>query len=416
MLPAAEFATLLQRAIGLDAASVGPEVIDRAVRERLAAGAFDDLDSYWRQVCASSDELQALIDAVVVPETWFFRDGEAFAGLARYAVEDWLPHHPDGVLRLLSLPCASGEEPYSMAMALIDVGFPMERWAIDGVDVSASALARARRALYGKNSFRGSDLGFRERHFVSAAGGERPSDAVRRSVSFRQGNLLAADFLVGAASYDAIFCRNLMIYFDRSTQQRAVAVLARLIAADGVLFVGPAEAGALQGSEFVAAKVARAFALRGSGAAAAKSMVQPAKPATQHPAPARVGRAVLRPPLRHGPAAASRSPPDAPAAGLDEASRLADQGQLDAAAKCCERYLHAHPPSAQAHHLLGLIRAAAGDLAGAAGHYRKALYLDHNHRDTLLHYALLLEQQGDSSGAQRLQQRSRRLAPNGGPQ
>lgn len=415
MLRGAEFATLLEREIGLDASSVGPSVIDRAVRERLAACALDDLDSYWRQVCASGDELQALIDAVVVPETWFFRDGEAFAGLARFAVEDWLPRHPEGVLRLLSLPCASGEEPYSMAMALIDAGFPVDRCAIDGVDVSAAALGRARRALYGKNSFRGDNLGFRERHFESAAGGERPGDAVRRSVSLRQGNLLAADFLVGAASYDAIFCRNLLIYFDRPTQERAVAVLARLIAADGVLFVGPAEVGALQGSEFVAAKAARAFALRGSAAAPAKSVVEQVKPAARHLSPEHVGRAALRPPSRHGPAAASGPPSGEAGGGLDEASRLADQGRLDAAAKSCERYLQTHPPSAQAHHLLGLIRAAAGDLAGAVAHYRKALYLDHNHRDTLLHYALLLDQQGDSSGAQRLQQRSRRLAPNGGP-
>ena len=102
---------------------------------------------------------------MVVTETWFFREKQPFAALVRLVIEEWLPAHPTGKLRLLSVPCSSGEEPYSMAMALMDAGFLAARFEISAVDISSRALAFAQRAIYGRNSFRGADLEFRARHF-----------------------------------------------------------------------------------------------------------------------------------------------------------------------------------------------------------------------------------------------------------
>src|SRR5712671_4623467 len=139
----AGFEDLLKRTIGLDTASVGSSVVARAVQARMSACELDDWQAYWERVNASQTELQELVEAVVIPETWFFRDRDAFAAMARMANEEWLANHPQGVLRLLSLPCSTGEEPYSMAMALLDTGFPADRFRIDAVDISARALARA---------------------------------------------------------------------------------------------------------------------------------------------------------------------------------------------------------------------------------------------------------------------------------
>ncbi len=236
-----DFEHLLKASIGLDAGSVGESSIERAVQERLSACALPDRHAYWERVRSSGTELQALIEEVIVPETWFFRDREAFAVLAGIGHEKWLRASADGVLRLLSLPCSSGEEPYSMAMALLDASIPADRFRIDAVDVSARAIAQAERAVYGRNSFRGQDLAFRDRHFEATALGYRPNDSVRHQVQFRQGNLLAADLLPGLDLYDVIFCRNLLIYFDRATQDRAVGVLQRLLTSNGTLFVAPSE-------------------------------------------------------------------------------------------------------------------------------------------------------------------------------
>lgn len=389
-----DFASLLQHAIGLDAASIGSSAIELAVKGRMSACEIDDASAYRALLRTSQTELQALIEAVIVPETWFFRDREAYAELTRVVNEDWLPSHPAGSLRLLSLPCSSGEEPFSMAMALLDSGFPADRFRIDAVDISAHALTHARRALYGRNSFRGGDLEFRDHYFETTALGSRLSDTVRGQVDFAHGNLLADGFVPGAEIYDIIFCRNLLIYFDRTTRNRAVAVLQRLLKPAGVLCVGPSEGGLLLSHGFVSSKVPFAFAFRRSGAQARATVPAPAGAAGQNAAA----------PLRNG-----ASGPRTPIGSVpEEAVRLADLGRLAEAAKACEEHLREYGPSVQSFFLMGLIRAAAGDLAQASQYYRKALYLDPHHHDTLAHLGLLLEEQGDAPGAQVLSERLRR--------
>ena len=90
------FEQLLKQAIGLDAASIGTSTIERAVQGRVQACKVEDAELYWALVNASPGELQALVEAVVVPETWFFRDRPAFAAMAQLAREQLLPRGADG--------------------------------------------------------------------------------------------------------------------------------------------------------------------------------------------------------------------------------------------------------------------------------------------------------------------------------
>src|SRR5580692_10562799 len=138
-----DFEKLLQDTMGLDSASVGSATIESAVRLRMESLKYKKREDYWERVQVSDDELQELIEAVVVPETWFFRDQDAFTALTRQILEEWLPEHPTAGLRLLSVPCCTGEEPFSMVMALLDAGISRDRFKIDAVDISVRALARA---------------------------------------------------------------------------------------------------------------------------------------------------------------------------------------------------------------------------------------------------------------------------------
>src|SRR2546421_6202395 len=113
---------LLREAIGLDAASIGSGLIDRTVRLRMKNLGLKQVEEYRKALAASRAEWNELIEAIVVTETWFFRDREPFAALVRLVRDEWLPAHPTAPLRLLSLPCSSGEEPYSLAMALLAAG------------------------------------------------------------------------------------------------------------------------------------------------------------------------------------------------------------------------------------------------------------------------------------------------------
>jgi chemotaxis protein methyltransferase WspC len=409
--------TLLQASMGLSVASIGSAAIARAVQERVSVCNLGDLDAYLQQVRTSAAELQELIEAVVVPETWFFRDRHAFATLGRMAQQEWLPTHAGGMLSLLSLPCSTGEEPYSMAMALLDANVPANRFRVDAVDISARNIAEGMRAVYGKNSFRGDELGFRDRHFDLTGEGYRLRETVRQQVRFQQGNLFAADLLPGVAIYDVIFCRNVLIYFDRPTQDRALAVMNRLLHPRGVLFVAPAETALPASHDLISTNEPLAFAFWKAGAVPAlpkRTAANPvkasgprrpvAKAAPVLHAARRTSATTVAPVAGLSPARSAE-----PSADLAEASRLADQGHFVEAATRCDEHLRRCGPSATAFYLMGLVRDATGNHAEAASYYRKALYLDPNHYDTQIHLALLVEKQGDSAGALVLRNRARRL-------
>jgi chemotaxis protein methyltransferase WspC len=403
---------VLKQSIGLDAASIGQNSVARALEQRQAACGLAQADDYLELLQRSEAELQQLIEAVVVPETWFFRDREAFAALAERVAQPWLASHAEGCLQLLSLPCASGEEPYSMAMALLDAGVPPERFRIDAVDISLRVLASAEQGLYGKNSLRGGEQNFLLRYFDPAGTHYRLRDEVRRQVSFRQGNLLDPGFAAGSPAYHVIFCRNLLIYFDRATQERAVAQLARLLRPDGVLFVGPSETGLLLSQEFSSNKWPLAFAFRPGAPAPQTPRPTSAarKPIVRSPAaqPRHVPRTPPPPPLQVAPTADQDKLPD-----LATAARLADQGHLAEAARIAEAHLQRRGAGTEALQLLALIYDASGQHDEAQRCYRKVLYLDPNHLEALTHLIFMLEQQGDRQGAAQLRARAQRLQQRG---
>src|SRR4030081_451302 len=97
-------AALLKEKMGLDAESIGVACVERAVRERLAARGLEDVQVYWEQLSTVEQELQELIEAIVIPETWFFRDPQAFTALVRVVREEWVAQNPEGRLRILHLP------------------------------------------------------------------------------------------------------------------------------------------------------------------------------------------------------------------------------------------------------------------------------------------------------------------------
>lgn len=280
------FAAWLAEETGIDAESLGTHALARAVAARAASVVADGAhephgahasralampahweggaalpeavrDAYWARLTSDAAERQALIDALVVPETWFFREREAFAALARGGAQR-LAARPGELVRVLSVPCSTGEEPYSAAMALIDAGFAHEHFGIDAIDISAASIEAAMCGVYGRNAFRGDALAFRERYFHATPDGWQLADAVRRAVSFERANLF--DWLAAhPVRYDFIFCRNVLIYFDREAQDRAIGLLHARLADGGMIFVGPAETGLMMRHEWMSAQIPLAF-------------------------------------------------------------------------------------------------------------------------------------------------------------
>ncbi|MEP6670425.1 MAG: CheR family methyltransferase [Chthoniobacter sp.] len=392
------FARLLHEVIGLDPESIGMSAIERAVRLRVAACQAASIEAYLQRLRTTPAEVQALVETVVVPETWFFRDPKAFSVVAEHARTASL----SAKLHFLCVPCSTGEEPYSLAMALLDAGIAPGRFHIDAIDVSERVLAHARAGIYGRNSFRGRELQFRDRYFQQTPAGCFLDPAVCQLVQFHRGNLLDETSLPQGRAYDAIFCRNLLIYFDDATQHRAVLALERLLAPNGLFCVGPAETGLLASYNFTHTRISLAFAFR-KGKAAPAPIPQLVSKRALIPPPPPKPRPVPMPVSRPLPA-----PVAAPAPDLVEALRLADEGRLDEVAAICHAFLQQSGASAQAYYLLGLVSDAADRGDEAAAYYRRTLYLNPQHHDALLHCSLLTAKRGDAGAAQALRERARR--------
>lgn len=404
--------TMLRQFTGLNLTRI---TVERAVRQRMAQQHLSDPDGYVQAL--TPDELMQLIELVVVPESWLFRDAQAFAAATRFVQERLL--RAARPVRILSIPCAAGEEPYSMAMALRDAGTPADCFTIDAIDLSPSCIARAQSGIYGRNAFRSQDMGFRERYFSHIGEDDyQINDSLREQVRFQQGNLLLIDTLTRANYYDVVFCRNLLIYFDQPTAGVAIAKLTAILADDGMLFAGYAEVPAFCRHGFVALPQRQAFALKKDlGSVAVPKPPQPHQPKGALKPASRTVRAT---PVRAVPgwpkpaakAVKATPKPAAPAAAenlLEQARKLADLGLFEEAELKCRTHLTLVPDAAGAYFILGILSEHAKQATEAEDCWRRCLYLQPDHYEAMCHLALLTEHNGNAPGAALLKARAARI-------
>lgn len=436
-LPA--IADLLRQKIGLDPNSVGPKATNSAVMRRMRELEVASSGEYLTLVQSSAKELELLIEEVVVTETWFFRDREPFVFLDRFIRETWLPSNPRGSLRAWSIPCSTGEEPYSIAINLRQAGLPAQRFCIDAVDISAKAINQARLGKYGKHSFRGQETRL-PRPFIRQLGsGERyeVDESIRRRVNFLQANLL--EIPPGEVTYDIVFCRNLLIYLDSSARERVARAIARVLKPDGLLFVGQSEKMELLSHGYIPVdalfsclKLETTLFNKPGGKRhgvprSGKHGSMPLPPAngksekegtvsrkgkqetkervsrpTQHGAPASVLAETMQNAsvVQGQPTRASQA-----LTAFDRASELADRGVMQEAQELCEAYLRENQVDVNAYVLLGQIRQSLGDSAEAERCFHKAIFLEPEHYEALTHLCLLKEGQGDEQGARFIRKR-----------
>ncbi len=413
MTPIALISGLLNRQIGLAVESIGQRAIEAAVNARMRALGLTDLGAYVVVLDERLTELTALIEEVVVPESWFLRDRLPFLELAAHA-RARRRAHPNETFRVLSVPCSTGEEPYSVAIALLEDGHQPGDFTIDAVDISSQSIERGRAGVYGPSSFRGVDPALINRWFDAPRGDTRAlSPLVKRTVSFQQCNLLDPGFLVDAAPYHAVLCRNLLIYLTAQARRVALARLDKLLLPEGLLIAGHAEALEVMAPKYRALGAAGAFTYtRRAEAGAAKQEANRAPTRTKRArtyTPAPVARA-------SGEKQGERKvvPPPEPIDLLAEAAARADRGDLASAAELCEQKLAADGDDAGAWTLLGTVQQARGELDDAERSFSSALYCDPAHYQALVQLALLLERRGDRAGAANMRRRAAKISGGGG--
>ncbi|MBN9519072.1 methyltransferase domain-containing protein [bacterium] len=425
----------------------GGEPAARAYVERLSAGRI------------RGEEAAELVRECTVGETYFFRHPDQYRALA----DAVLVGRERPRLRILSAGCASGEEAYSLAVLVrehVSDGSNGDARVV-GIDLNPDALAKAALGRYTPWSLRGVPDDLRQRVF-RVSGKEHQIDAsVRALVSFEERNLLddAPDFWYPGA-FDAIFCRNVLMYFTPEATRAVVDRFARALAPGGLLFLGPAET--LRGvsndfhlchagdtfyyqlrpaGETAAVSAAPVTAVadeswvsaigrasdriarlsRGARAADAPGPVAPPRPgggtAPRDPAPPGLpaAREMVRQERYADALAVLGSLADAerddPDAKLLRAVSLTNCGQVGAAERLCHEVLAGDELNPEARYLLALCLEHAGNLGGAMEQDQAAVYLDPQFAMPHLHLGLLRKREGDRAGARRAFERALALMP-----
>jgi chemotaxis protein methyltransferase CheR len=245
------FRDLVHAATGI---ALGPQkrcLVATRLGPRLRALGLPSFTAYHRHLQTADpagEELGRLINAITTNKTDFFREPHHFTHLARRWVPEVRARLGPGArrLRIWSAGCSTGEEPYTIAMVLLEALGSALGWdlRILASDLDSDVLARAEAGLYTAEQVRGVPAALRQRFFRPEPGprGQRLSvrPELRALITFRRINLLQDPWPI-RTRFDVIFCRNVLIYFDRPTQDRVVARFLQHLGAEGLLVLGHSE-------------------------------------------------------------------------------------------------------------------------------------------------------------------------------
>jgi chemotaxis protein methyltransferase WspC len=375
---------MLSASAGLDAKALPDSLVSSLVNRRLRSRCLSC--SEWLPLLArSEEERQLLLEEALTHETWFFRDVIVFDHLLTLA-RAWRGRATGEPVRILCAPCSTGEEAWSIAATLAHAGLPGKAAEVTAIDISEQVLQRARAGIYARRSLRNHHARMLE-PFVSALPGERIAIGADLAgmVRFQRGNLLR---LPAQGRFDAVFCRNALMYMHDAARRRVVESLRRLLAPGAPLFVGHAELAMIMNMGFATAGPSRAFCVRDEGRVAME------RPVTRPPTvQARSIPRDIPAPCIGRPRDIPLPDPD-PGLLLDEARALADRGDLEKALVPLRRCLDLRPMDAAAHGLAGIILDSLGERSEAIRHLRRALYLDPADQASRIHLETLLERRG----------------------
>lgn len=458
-----EIGRLLERVAAIDPATLATPSFTTMLMERARSRSAGDLMAYRRLLERDPEEVERLVAAIAVPETWLFRYPRSFELLVahlRSLSERSGTSTRTGPVRLLSVGCATGAEPFAIAMSALHAGLIAERsqrpgdaapslavepspastFVVEAVDRSPEALAIAVTGRLGRSALRGERPSWTEPYLRVNEHGATVTEAVLAAVRFRRADALAEPW--DAGRYEAIFCRNVCVYLSLDARTRLLSALADALVDGGLLFLGHADSvGPPQGAVTTLEPVRspHVFAWRRGAAQPRPALGVPptadrARPSrsgapsaheatsARRPQPSsRTTSSELASPSRSPGASPSRpSTPGRPAEAspssigsappppsLADARRLADAGDHVAADAALRAIAARGEVSAEACELAGVVALARGDAEAAQRALERAVYLEPRRASALLHLAMIADRRGNQEVARRWRERAR---------
>jgi len=205
---------------------------------------FEEYYHYLRYDRKRVEELAILIDNLTTNETYFFRESSQLKAFSEEILPELRQTFADRkVLRIWSAGCSTGEEPYTIAMLLLESGDWWRDWQVEilGSDINQRVLHTARKGVYKKSALRATGPEMLAKYFVEEKGDYRIIDKVKEPVSFSSVNLLDPYKTSLISNMDIIFCRNVIIYFDKEAKKKVIESFYQKLREGGYLLLGHSE-------------------------------------------------------------------------------------------------------------------------------------------------------------------------------
>jgi chemotaxis protein methyltransferase CheR len=240
------FCEFLYRRTGMSFAESKRYYIDRRIAERMAETNSGSFQAYFALLRSDTDrELEHLVNAFTVNETYFYREEHQLRCMTSDLLDLVVRGRPAGQpIRIWSIPCSTGEEPYSIAIWLMENWSQVDSYNIEivGSDIDTRALAAAQEGVYGDRALARLTRPLVDRYFKPVADGRHQIDAgLRNSIQFTRTNLIDANAMAEHRDFDIIFCRNVLIYFDDASRRIAAESLYDCLRPGGYICLGHSE-------------------------------------------------------------------------------------------------------------------------------------------------------------------------------
>lgn len=240
------FCEFLYRRTGMSFVEGKRYFIDRRLEDRIAATGSASFQAYFSLLRADADhEIEHLINSFTVNETYFYREDQQLRCMTSDLLDRIVAKkEPGGTVRIWSIPCSTGEEPYSIALWLMENWPQVDSYNIEivGSDIDTRALKAAAEGTYGNRALMRLSSDLIGRYFKPVAGGSHQIvEGLRNSIEFTRANLVDSNDMARYRDFDIIFCRNVLIYFDDASRRQAAENLYDCLRPGGYICLGHSE-------------------------------------------------------------------------------------------------------------------------------------------------------------------------------
>jgi chemotaxis protein methyltransferase WspC len=371
--------------IGLDIDSLGENIFERAIKQAWDQSLYSK-EQFYLEIISKGEIYEKMLDDLTVGETWFMREDKALE-------ECYQILSKKGSYNILSLPCSTGEEPYSILISLMNKGVNPDKINIFGIDINKKNIDKAQKGVFKGYSFRKKTLECDGCFELLDDGKKRLLKKYREKVIFKDGNLLDQNLAANLPKFDAIFCRNILIYFTTEAKIIALANIKSMLKPGGIVLSGHSEIMIFLGNGFAKIR-GSSFALKAEEKVAELPIII-AKPVA-------IPKLVSKPKVRELIEENDLENPDK----KEEILLLANNGVFREAESKCEEYIIENELDSQGYYLMGLLKEAQANEADAIQYYNKAIYLNPNHYESLINLSLIHKKNGEFQMAEQFRLRA----------